>query len=293
MNPASLRVGVFLFPGCYYAIGPKLGWRPVATRLTRSSPNLATMPSILRPLLHTPVMAVLLAATFGAHAQATVYKMRIPVGPIAAAAPAPVPGISIPGYDPVTGTFQSAQGSFTWNGTSYSIPSGTAFGHTGPVALTPAVTAAAAKAAMRDNHGSLAGTLAEGWLTGQGIAYSTWNYSSCTASTCSGTLDATYACLVAKWGSIGAITITPMPAGETYYQAQIYAGTWNPANIYCSGPSPADQADWDALPDPLPAVAPELPYAPYLPAGAAVQNNFQITDLDTGTVHNCTNGGCD
>jgi len=126
------------------------------------------MPSTLRTLRHAPILAVLLAASFGAHAQATTYKMRIPVGPIAAAAP----DISIPGYDPVAGTFQSAQGSFTWSGTAYGVTTGTAFGHTGPVTLMPAVTANAVRAAMRDNPGSLAGTLAEGWLTAQGFS---WN----------------------------------------------------------------------------------------------------------------------
>jgi hypothetical protein len=33
---------------------------------------------------------------------------------------------------------------------------------------------------------------------------------------------------------------------------------------------PATDDDWDALPDPLPAVAPELPYAPYIPEGIPV-----------------------
>lgn len=56
---------------------------------------------------------------------------------------------------------------------------------------------------------------------------------------------------------------------------------------------PATDEDWDALPDPLPAVGAELPYAPYMPSGVAVQNNFTINDLSTGTVHHCTNGGCD
>jgi hypothetical protein len=54
------------------------------------------MPSTPRTFRHASILAVLLTASFGAHAQATAYKMRIPVGPIVAV-PAPVPGISIPG----------------------------------------------------------------------------------------------------------------------------------------------------------------------------------------------------
>lgn len=41
------------------------------------------------------------------------------------------------------------------------------------------------------------------------------------------------------------------------------------ANIV-SNTRPAEQADYDALPNPLPALAPELPYAPYMPEGVPV-----------------------
>lgn len=39
---------------------------------------------------------------------------------------------------------------------------------------------------------------------------------------------------------------------------------------YSPGNRPATPEDWDSLPDPIPALAPELPHAPYLPEGVPV-----------------------
>jgi hypothetical protein len=47
-------------------------------------------------------------------------------------------------------------------------------------------------------------------------------------------------------------------------------GTSPTANPAPSTYVPATDDDWDALPDPLPAIAPELPYAPYMPDGVPV-----------------------
>jgi len=53
---------------------------------------------------------------------------------------------------------------------------------------------------------------------------------------------------------------------------------WDPKSPFPSsctattaGSRPATDVDWDALPDPLSVVAPELPYAPYMPDGAPVE----------------------
>lgn len=59
---------------------------------------------------------------------------------------------------------------------------------------------------------------------------------------------------------------------------QDYMSKWVEKNPFPSGcvatspgSRPATDDDWAALPDPLPAVAPELPYAPYMPEGVPVE----------------------
>jgi hypothetical protein len=233
----------------------------------------------------------------------------------------------------VAGTFQSAQGSFTWNGASYGVPSGTAFGHTGPVTLTPSATADAVKAAIWSNPGSLAGTLAEGWIAGHNWVYQGGQWLKRTPAlgdsywyavgvggagvplTCSSSVTSTCTAEEAAIaGSVGqgtTYTTAEIIGAGCYlwsHYAQCEVRRWNntytrwetpTVNIYRTTPSPGeytpvDSDDLAALPDPLPTVSPELPYAPYLPAGVPVnQNNFQILDLGTNTTHNCTNGGCD
>jgi len=250
------------------------------------------MPSTLRTFRRAPILAVLLAASFGAHAQATAYKMRIPVGPIAAAAPAP--DISIPGYNPVSGTFQSAQGSFTWNGTSYGVTTGTAFGITGPVVLTPVVTTDAIKTAIRDNPGSLAGTLAEGWLlasgvqlTADGLGFERPPSYGGVAADCHNSWYDTHG--GPAGGDVAAWVAWCQASGlwgpSSCHSATLYTGgvpsRWDLIHIslYCyagASAQPLAVGDWGSLSDPLPTVAPEMPYAPYLPAGVAVQNNFTI-----------------
>lgn len=259
-------------------------------------------PSLSSPTAARLLAAALLAASASPALAVTPFKMRIPVGPIAAAAPAP--DISIAGYNPLTGMFQSPVSSFTWDCTSYAIPSGTAFGFTGPVTLTPAVTAGeAVKAALQGSPGA-PGTLAEGWLANRGMGWTAGEWLKTTATYC------------AYWG--GVLGCGSDPASSASAWLAIAGGPWY-GTPSCNGDAlsgnchwtlpffsgdipyfrdsvqtvPAVPGDWDALPDPIPAAGAELPYAPYMPSGVAVQNNFTITDLNTGTVHHCTNGGCD
>lgn len=66
---------------------------------------------------------------------------------------------------------------------------------------------------------------------------------------------------------------------DAHYITSYYGNAFNPRHGVCfvglntqpnTNQNPATPGDWDALPDPLPAVAPELPYAPYMPEGVPV-----------------------
>ncbi len=260
--------------------------------------------------------AALLAASASPALAVTPFKMRVPIGPIVAAAP--VPDILVAGYDPLADVFQSTVGSFTWDGTSYTVPSGTAFGFAGPVTLTLAMTGTDVKTAMRNNPTALSPAAAT-WLSA-GVPALAWDPNvgqwhadpPDTLYCLGGTFD------FVNWLCDGAKP--PLPAKNDVcqrvgpaYVAGFDAWGQDVCKHYATGsqigsiaarirvdpPVPATSDDWDALPDPLnplarpPGVGGELPYAPYMPAGVAIQNNFTITDLNTGTVHHCTNGGCD
>lgn len=307
--------------------GPVTGREASALYLACSTP--AALPLAAHPMKppspSTPaavrLLAAALLAVFASPAlAATSFKMRVPVGPIVAAAPAP--DISIAGYNPLTGMFQSPIGSFTWDGTSYLIPSGTAFGITGPVTLTPAATADAVKTAIRNNPTALGGTLAEGWTTGQGLGFfddQWWRDApgfdpaafshaegaalpdTCTTSYCNyGAAIGTACRLDASTTVFRILYISGSdvpPSGWSYVNncAPRYAhmSPYIDSSYPGTGWLPFAPGDFDGLPDPTPAAGAELPYAPYMPSGVAIQNNFTITDLNTGTVHHCTNGGCD
>lgn len=259
-------------------------------------------PSLPTPAAAGLLAAALLAASASPALAVTPFKMRVPIGPIATAAS--VPDISIAGYNPLTSLFQSPSGSFTWDGASYTVPTGTAFSFTGPVTLTLALTADGVKATLRDNPLLLPGTLAGGYLTGEGFGYTDGQWTVPKPQVLAGEVSCRESpnyqehCGATYWSTHIGRSFLPgyaYPSGCT--RAHTEPTPPYEHHLVCSSPAPevptpATADDWAALPDPLPAVGAELPYAPYLPA-VAVQNNFTINDLNTGTVHHCTNGGCD
>lgn len=270
------------------------------------------------PLFLAAILSVSASQAFAA----APFKMRIPVGPIVVAAPT----LSIPGYDPSTGLFQAAQGTFTYSNGEYVTTSGNL---QAVLAVAPAADAAAI-ANMRANPAGVAGTLAEAWLAGQGLQYlnGQWQKEDTTNAgetylggwmwgnsqpenipcntdnrVCSVEDSLTS---VAVWiygpGSVAfnwsIISQGPsvtnvrydirMPNGQTSlgWNGNIVKG-----GLYVPPTSVAADPDFAALPAPTPAVGAELPYAPYMPQGVPVTPTT-ITDLSTGKTYTCTNGAC-
>lgn len=159
--------------------------------------------------------------------------------------------------------------------------------------------AALVKTAIRLNPTRLAGTLAAGWLLEQGLRNSSgvWekhdpstntNYCVASGTTCCtpGTATTTLVPLgsatnsgvnCGAWVSTseGFCTASPtvrsirgqcapgQPNAGTFY-------TWNSRTTVLGGFSPFPDSGWDSLPDPLPAVGPEIPNADWIPEGAPV-----------------------
>lgn len=199
----------------------------------------------------------------------------------------------VPGYG--AGLLSSAAGTHTMTAANdgYLKPSIVNVGGkavTVPARLRMAANAGTlAKSAMRLYPALLVGTLAAGWLydhymqpDGQGgfevITPGVWwavpGYAN---PMYDGTAAATQACTQDS-GTL--ITYTPLPSGSYGGENVLCQGgaAWNNAQfgrvVYkyqgTPGTRPAEQADWDALPDPLSVVGPELPYAPYMVGGAPV-----------------------
>lgn len=148
-----------------------------------------------------------------------------------------------------------------------------------------------AKSMMRLNPALLVGTLAAAWLydhyiqpDGQGgfdviTPGDWWSVPGYANPIYDGTAAATQACTQDS-GTL--ITYTPLPSGSYGGENILCQGgaAWNNAqfgrvvykNQGTPGTRPAEQADWDALPDPLSEVAPELPYAPYMVGGVPVDS---------------------
>lgn len=163
-----------------------------------------------------------------------------------------------------------------------------------PATLRMAANAGSvAKNALRLNPGVIVGTLAAGWLAQEGMEWinDQWQradtspgagYSACTGSSGTGSNlppGTIRSNIEARW-----TTRSDAPA---WFKADA-AGRWDyrPTTgafegvtidyMQCHGtPGPAYQPatpeDWDALPDPSADLAPELPYAPYMPEGVPVE----------------------
>lgn len=204
------------------------------------------------------------------------------ISPYARAATVAVPTVS--GYSAASGSYRAPAGSFTFapaaNSGSYGASGVVNVGGkavTVPASMRLASNAGQfAKSAMRVNPWAIAGTLAAGWLIDQGLEYvnGEWvrNLSLITTNAyqCPGpaTWDSIKACLEGCPAGVpcgGVWDIQQDPQYITYNGAGYYFWQHDSTVV-----EPMPLEDWDALPDPLPDVAPELPYAPYMPDGAPV-----------------------
>ena len=197
-------------------------------------------------------------------------------------------GGSYPGYTPpasAVSTWEAASQSYLT--TAKSAVGGKPF--TIPAKLPLASNAAQlAKNAMKLNPYAIAGTLAAGWLLDQGIDYlnDQWQKSNAPANNhefCPWppTNAPCYEMGVYVSGSGMEAQCAASSPGASASTA--WVGFWM---TYCVTPNadwgyvPVLPEDWDALPDPLASVGPELPTAPYMPGGAPVAT----PGFDSGTV---------
>jgi hypothetical protein len=212
---------------------------------------------------------------------------------------------SVAGYG--GGMYKTSTPSIAANGSSYNISgvtniAGTAINLAGAIPLA-ANAAEYALAAMKGNPYALIGTLALTYLIANGYDLSPDNtgfvksgYSSYTS-----TLDQSISgSSVSDYCSKVPSSIT---GGHSLIQASgtIYCA-WadNPSVMYSNNPVlqsgsvatvPMTDDNWKSLPNPLPAIAPELPNAPYLPNGVPVDPPvFQPADIPTASPYNEPNG---
>lgn len=215
----------------------------------------------------------------------------------------------VPGYNAAAGTYRAAAGSFTMAAANSGFiqPSIVNVGGkpiTVPASLRMAANAGTlAKSAMRLNPWLLAGSLALPWLLDQNVEWdgSQWMKSTPDTAPVSGRYwYSSYSGAGTCWGGTsgncsweqahdqtkaGFMAVNPWATSCGWGSPSGSSTSWNDT-LYCNGyattftftgygtnpgqSEPMTPGDWDALPDPLPAIAPELPYAPYMPEGAPV-----------------------
>lgn len=232
-----------------------------------------------------------------------------------------VPGYSASsgGYRAPAGSFTAAANGSSYGTTGTSTISGKPI--TVPANLRMASNAGQfAKNAMRLNPWAIAGTLAAGWLIDQGLEYidGSWqktvpdpapiaNYywdvaysgpvtDACNASnSCSwsqsqsavvsdfaavnpNTSNFTWASGVSTGSTTATADLSFTQSGKNYVQRFSFTAVAPRPDEK----SPFPDADWDSLPDPIPVVAPELPFAPYMPDGAPVEKpNYDFVPFST------------
>lgn len=215
------------------------------------------------------------------------------ISPYARASVVLVPSVS--GYSAASGGYRAPAGSFTFapaaNVGSYGASGVVNVGGkavTVPASLRMASNAGQfIKSGLKLNPWAIAGTLAAGWLIDQGLSYvdgQGWQL----ASPNNQQFPESWVTGCANYGypfQAGTLHVTVLseplsgiPAGNaacvgnylTSYSPdgrEAVAVNYGPYQLV---PYPATDDDWDALPDPSPDLAPELPYAPYMPDGAPV-----------------------
>lgn len=140
-----------------------------------------------------------------------------------------------------------------------------------------------AKNAMRLTPLGIVGTLAAGWLLDQGLQYLNDEWQKQEPDYTSGGMPCSSTSIPSSWctgffADIEVFTETLASGDPWPGSGCLNTKNWNDSPGYrgwdCSAVPmsniPATQNDWDALPDPLPIVGPELPDAPYMPEGVPV-----------------------
>lgn len=210
-----------------------------------------------------------------------------------------VSGYSAGSYSAPAGTFTTAANAASYGASGVTQVAGKAV--TVPATLRMAANAGQiAKNAMRLNPAGLIGTLAAGWLLNEGLEYlnDQWNITDTAVGAgfalCQGSTGHT--------GDPGFVrpyiealganrTDSPMwfdgsTSGRFDYKITTgaYAG-YVLGYMNCLNPVPATRPatddDWDALPDPLPVVAPELPYAPYIEGAPVDAPEYEFAPFST------------
>lgn len=201
----------------------------------------------------------------------------------------------VPGYSVSSGNFHAPAGSFSMAAANsgYIAPAVTNVGGkavTVPATLRMAANAGQfAKNAMRLNPLAIVGTLAAGWLIDQGLEYLDGEWQKQEPDYSSGGMPCASTSIPSSWctGYFADIEVFTegLASGDPWPgNGCLNTKNWNDAPGYrgwdCTGipmvNTPSTDDDWDALPDPLPDVSPELPYAPYMPEGVPVD----IPDYD-------------
>lgn len=221
-----------------------------------------------------------------------------------------VPGLHGGGYTPSLGQLQGTQ---PWSSGGYST-TGTASIGGKPLSIPAKIPLASTagpiiKSAMRLNPWAIAGTLAAGWLMDQGLEYLDGEWQK------TGPIDApdSSSCIAAA-GDTGDGTQSGCKAKTAQYPDALWwragqgyripdacvlvaSASWNYTAVGydCSAVPrtrvPATPADFDNLPDPSEAVAPELPSAPYMPHGAPVDKpQYQPGDYPLGSPYKAPDG---
>jgi hypothetical protein len=197
----------------------------------------------------------------------------------------------VPGYSAASASYRASAGSFTMAAANSGFIQPAVVNVGGKAITVPATLRMAsnagqfAKNAMKLNPWAIAGTLALPWLIDYGLEWIEgqgwvktipggyyWSTNISYPLKPSAQEAANYHCLT-TWG------VNTHYAGvfvdATHYNFGCFSDGSNGSQAVAreSQPdisNPATDADWDALPDPLPSVAPELPYAPYMPEGVPV-----------------------
>lgn len=224
---------------------------------------------------------------------------------------------AVAGYSASAGRFASAAGSFTMTAANDGYIAQSVVNVAGKAVTLPATLRMAANAGqiatagMRLNPWGIAATLALPWLLDKGLSYVNGQWLK--AQPVSGspyTYGGVDAWPSSTSGDYCGCSTQPSPSCNGVYSTAPggfgpYGGcdcgsaaTWISHDLGsgCAVPKtassvPATDSDWAALPDPLPAVAPELPYAPYLPEGVPVsQPEFSPSDVPLGNPYTKPDG---
>ncbi len=198
---------------------------------------------------------------------------------------------TVPGYS--SGKFSSAAGSFSVTAANDGFIKPSIVNVGGKAITVPATLRMAANAgqivknSMRLNPWGIAGTLAAGWLLSEGLQFLNGQWMASTTNDCwvhnnSPICRATGQEKCNDFNEPGGLTFFPTTTDQgqcKYANGYVFASIINTRQAPV-GSVPATDDDWAALPDPLPAVAPELPFAPYMPEGAPVDApNYEFAPM--------------